>query len=135
MQLIMDMVQNQIVQSVALAWFLAHFVKFIIGSVKAKKMSPREFVALGGMPSAHSATVVALGLSILLFEGVSTAFVISVILALIVMRDALGVRAAVDAHSRMLLRGKNVRRVGHTIMEVAAGAGLGVLITLVVFSV
>lgn len=57
----------------------------------------------GGMPSGHTALVVALTTVIGLNEGVtSAAFAISLIFSLIVIRDAIGLRQFIGLHGRTL---------------------------------
>jgi len=129
---IVNIVHNKVVMAVFLTWFIAHFIKFFNASINHRKIVLKQFFAVGGMPSAHAATVTSLSISILLEEGLSTTFVVAVVLALIVMRDALGVRAVVDKHTLKLNKGKITQseRVGHTITEVVAGIVIGIVITL-----
>ena len=99
----------------------------------------------GGMPSSHSATVCALMSACAIKEGfASPAFAISFILAMIVMRDAMGVRRQIGEHAKVLnklfknlsdslddpeLTEKALEELaGHTPVQVAAGMLLGILI-------
>ncbi len=57
----------------------------------------------GGMPSSHTAFVIALATMIALKEGItSSAFAISLIFALIVIRDAIGFRRTLGRQSKTL---------------------------------
>jgi len=101
------------------------------------------------MPSAHSATVTALTLSIGLSIGFDTAlFTTCFVFALIVMYDATGVRRAAGKQAELLnkivddiystgkVRIEKLKELlGHDPIEVFAGASLAVFITLIVFYV
>lgn len=97
---------------------------------------------MGGMPSAHATLVCALATSVALVQGVdSTVFAFSVILAAIVMYDAAGLRQEISEQGTIinimiteLFQGKpgfeqHLRElIGHTKVEVLAGAALGILL-------
>ena len=86
------------------AWFLAQFLKVFTGVFKLKKFSVVEMLfGTGGMPSSHSASVTALAVACGIKDGFnSSSFAISLVLALIVMRDAMGMRRQVGEHARVL---------------------------------
>lgn len=86
----------EVLLSSVLAIGLAQSLKILLDlTTKKKPAELGELVVTGGMPSAHAATVVALSTSIYLLEGITSAFVIALVLTLIVIRDATGVRRAV----------------------------------------
>lgn len=99
------------------------------------------------MPSSHSAAVAGLTTSIGFLEGVdSTVFIVALFFALIVIRDALGVRRASGLQAKSLnklgetLHKSNgipfspVKEVnGHTPAEVTVGVILGFFIGLAFF--
>lgn len=97
----------------------------------------------GGMPSAHTATVVALMTTIGLYDGVATApFAISGWFALIVMYDAVMVRFSSGQQGdtlNKLLKEQQSKLPhikvahGHTVADVLVGAAIGVSIAFVVF--
>jgi acid phosphatase family membrane protein YuiD len=97
-------------------------------------------VVTGGMPSTHCATVTALFVSILQTEGWrSPTFVVAAVLAVIVIRDALGVRRTAGDEGRTInkiIRLAHVRTppvhysLGHTPSEVALGIAIGALVAL-----
>ena len=104
------------------------------------------FISYGGMPSSHSALVTSLATIVYLLEGFSVAFAISAILAVIIMRDAIGLRGLLSSHGRIL--NKLIKdlpdeeeykypvmeeTVAHTISQIAVGAILGVIITFLLF--
>jgi uncharacterized protein len=131
------------------AWAIAQLIKGIIVLVQKKELDFRAFVAMGGMPSSHSAIVCALATSVAIVEGLeSAAFGISVILAIIVMYDAAGVRRSVGKQAAVLnriIRELKERRpianlehnllelVGHTAFQVTIGAFIGVAASMVWF--
>lgn len=124
-----------------LAWTLAQGFKFVRKLIKDRTADFRCFVSTGGMPSAHSALVSALGTSVGLHEGFgSTLFAVTAIFALIVMFDAQGVRRAAGSQARVLnqivdelvrqhhwpRRAKLAELLGHSRHEVFVGMALGV---------
>lgn len=97
----------------------------------------------GGMPSSHSATVTALATAIGLQEGMGgSAFAIAAVLACVVMYDATGIRLHAGRQAELLNQIvselpsehplSNVRplrdSLGHTPLQVVAGAVLGCLV-------
>jgi len=135
---------NNIIIASVCAWALAQFVKVLIGLIRKRQIDLRYFVSSGGMPSAHSATVSALATGVVMVEGIgSVAFGISVILAVIVMYDAAGVRQSVGRQSIILnriiaeLRDRrpiaelehNLRVfIGHTPFQVIVGSAMGIIV-------
>jgi acid phosphatase family membrane protein YuiD len=121
------------------AWLLAQSTKLLIDLVRERRFNPRSLVTAGGMPSAHSAIVVALATRVGLDMGLdSTEFALAAIIAAIVMYDAAGVRRAVSIQARILNRmltemrdaqrfnEKRLRELlGHTPFEVFVGALIG----------
>lgn len=97
----------------------------------------------GGMPSAHSATVVALTTLVGLSHGIhSVVFGICVVLSVVVIYDAITVRFSSgeqgDALNKLIKKSNSgVKQVrvahGHTELEVLVGSLIGVLVGLVVF--
>ena len=107
-----------------------------------KKLDIRRFVGSGGMPSSHSALVVSMAVGIGLAEGYgSPLFALALAVAMVVMYDAAGVRRAagkqaavlneivadLQAH-RAVPQEKLKELLGHTPVEVIAGAILGIVI-------
>jgi acid phosphatase family membrane protein YuiD len=130
----------------ATAWFVAQFLKVFTGIFKVKKFSVAELLfGTGGMPSSHSASVCALATACAIKCGFdSPAFAISLVLALIVMRDAMGMRRQVGEQAKALNKlfetlSKNLNDpeltektleelAGHTPLQVLAGMLVGLLI-------
>ncbi len=124
------------------AWMAAQLLKTLIDAARYKRLNLRLLVGTGGMPSAHSALVCALATTVGKTQGFgSPLFAITLVLAAIVMYDAVGVRQAVDKQSEILTHLLNhVPRtqddfdrfleglVGHTRFQVVAGGILGIAI-------
>lgn len=104
----------------------------------------QRFVATGGMPSAHAASVAALSTSVGLAEGFrSTLFGAALFFSLIVMYDAAGLRRAAGRQAVILNRlieehfrhpeekaQKLFELLGHTPFEVLVGAVIGIGVAL-----
>ncbi|MDR0643959.1 MAG: divergent PAP2 family protein [Treponema sp.] len=139
--------ENPIFLASVTSWFFAQLIKAVIVLLSPHKKGVYDvFAALvwrtGGMPSSHAALVAAMTTSVAFTEGVgSNLFIMSFWLALIVMRDAMGVRRSSGLQSRSLnalgkaiaeklnVEFKPVKEIhGHKPLEVAVGALLGVFI-------
>ena len=132
---------NDVLVSCVIAWLVAQLSKPLIHYVRSRRVNLRYFVTAGGMPSSHSAVVVALATRVGVDTGVSSiAFALATVFAAIVMYDAAGVRRAVSLQARVLNRmltemieaqhfneDRLRELIGHTPFEVAVGALLGAL--------
>lgn len=127
-----------------IAWALAQTSKMLIVLLRERQLQIWYMVSAGGMPSSHSAVVVALATRIGVDEGVgSPMFAIAVVFAGVVLYDAAGIRRAVSIQARILnrmleevieLKRFNEKRLlellGHTPFEVFVGSLLGLLVAL-----
>ncbi|BBN09299.1 uncharacterized protein MPTK1_4g18640 [Marchantia polymorpha subsp. ruderalis] len=110
---------------------------------KEKRWDVKRLLGSGGMPSSHSATVMALAVAIGLRDGPgSSMFAIALVLAAVVMYDASGVRLQAGRQAEVLNQivyelppehplsdSRPLREpLGHTPPQVAAGAALGCII-------
>lgn len=136
------MLLSTYILAVVVAWVAAQGAKYVVASVRSGEVRHfRQLYLSGGMPSAHSASVVALLVVIGGLDGVDSAvFAVAVLFAAIVMYDSMMVRRSSGeqgAALRTLLKEQGSKiptpRVakGHTPLEVAAGALLGLLVGLV----
>lgn len=127
-----------------MAWIGAHIVKYVISSIKKEKRTLRAYLFVsGGMPSAHSAAVVAMATIIGLKSGFDSGlFGLALLFAIIVMYDAMKVRRSSGEQGSVIhelikeVKSKiELPRVakGHTPLEVVFGAILGATIGFVVF--
>lgn len=141
-QAVNSLLHNDIMWSAGMAWFVAQTLKVIITLVFERRLNFRRFVGAGGMPSAHSAFVSALATAVGIKTGWnSTISAVALVLALVVMYDAAGVRYAVGKQAEVLNRiiddlykggtvqqGRLKELLGHTPKEVIVGALLGILV-------
>jgi len=75
------------------AWAVAQGTKVVRDSVRRRRVYLRGLTEMGGMPSSHSAMVMALTATIGRFNGVtSPVFALALIFSFVVMYDAAGVR-------------------------------------------
>lgn len=124
--------------------FIAQFIKIVIFAISRQQLNFAIFFATGGMPSSHSSTVTAMTTSIGLIAGFdSLYFAIAGCIAFIVMYDSAGVRRAASkqaivlnqvvknlmAADHELNKGKLKEFLGHTPLEVFAGAFLGIAVS------
>ncbi len=134
-----------------MSWFIAQLLKVIINSIKyalakkkgktVEKVTLSTLFKLGGMPSSHTATVIALSASMGLKAGwLSNEFAIAGVFAFIVMFDAIKVRLPIEKLTEAFntLKDKvygrdteDVKKVeGHTLPEIAGGFAVGVCVAL-----
>jgi acid phosphatase family membrane protein YuiD len=135
------LIGNDVLGACVIAWMIAQFSKPLIHYVHSRRLNLRYFVTAGGMPSSHSAVVVALATRVGVDSGLSSVlFALAAVFAAIVMYDAAGVRRAVSLQARVLNRmltemieaqrfdEERLRElIGHTPFEVFVGALLGAL--------
>ena len=125
-------------------WVVAQGLKYIIVAVRGRTlMGYRHLYMSGNMPSAHSATVVALWMMIALKDGVTSGlFGLATLFAAIVMYDAVMVRRSSgeqgQAIQQLIKEQKSKVKMpraarGHEPLEVLVGAALGAVIGVVVF--
>ena len=125
------------------SWFWAQFIKTIIHAIVTKSIDFTRLIGDGGMPSGHSATVSSLATAAALVYGLgSFEFAMAFIFAIVVCKDAMGVRletgkqAAIineivrafdELSSGKLTDVKLKEFVGHTPIQVLAGILLGIV--------
>lgn len=145
-------IRNPVFLSAVTSWFLAQLIKTIIALLRLRKQLLKDILETliwrsGGMPSSHSALASSLAFSIGFAEGFgSNLFIITLFLALVIMRDALGVRRSSGVQGRVLnALGRSVSEklkidfhpvkevYGHEPMEVVIGALLGIMISAAFF--
>ena len=157
MGLIEDFFRNRVLFAAALAWLLAQVTKVALTLILSKKFKPERLWGAGGMPSAHSAMVCALTVSMGRFYTVnSPVFALAVMFAFVTMYDAMGVRREAGLHAKLLnkylnqletqnadLDGDGIpdkdvdeielkEYIGHTPLEVLGGVLLGILVGIMI---
>ena len=140
-----DFLGNQILITAIVGWFVAQVIKFVIVFVEEKRINFERLVGSGGMPSSHASFVTALTTSVGLNQGFSSAFfAICFVFSFVVMYDASGVRRAAGKQAALLnklvenfgrerleVTGERLKELlGHTHLEVVAGAALGIVLAL-----
>ncbi len=117
-----------------IAWLVAGCLKFLINSIRAKKLA-FGLIGYGGLPSNHSAIVCSMVTLIALKEGLQhPAFGVAITLAFIVILDASSLRKQVGRQAtaiNKLARSAQPEqpalreRIGHTPIEILAGVLTG----------
>jgi len=147
-----NLLNNTVFVSSASGWLIAQILKTLIHMFFTKRFVAERLIGSGGMPSSHSATVCALSTAACMQYGAeSFEFAISLILSLIVMYDAMGVRRETGIQAKLInemmvafaeMGKKDLSTdeklkefVGHTPLQVLAGAVLGILIAIVVCNI
>ena len=103
MSFLNDLLHNQIFVAAVLGWLVAQVLKTIIHMIVNKQFVAERMVGGGGMPSSHSATVCALATATgMRYGGGSFEFAVAIMLAIIVMYDAMGVRRETGIQGRVL---------------------------------
>jgi hypothetical protein len=132
-----------------LAWIASQGIKMILKSGKKKKISLKDVFSYSDMPSSHTATVIGLAAYLALSEGFSSSmFAVSLILAVIVITDAIGLRNYLGEHGKtinVLVKDlkeddfldnrypKQLEHIGHTPVQVMTGAAIGIIIASILF--
>ena len=132
---------NEILTVSLLSWFAAQVLKTIINFVLLGRFQLERMWGDGGMPSGHSATVTALAVTSGIEYGCgSPVFAVCVILAIIVMHDAMGVRREAGRHAKAINEllemlsseqepeAKLKEFLGHSPLQVCCGAVLGLAV-------
>ena len=139
---------NPIFLSSMTSWLFSQLIKGIIALLHIRTKSFRDvmetlFWRTGGMPSSHAAVVASMTAAVAFNEGMgSNLFAVSLFVAMVVMRDAMGVRRASGLQARALNQlGRKVAEKlgvefqpvkeiqGHAPLEVVVGGLLGVFIS------
>lgn len=132
--------------AVFVSWFIAQMIKVVRGVIRHRRLHIRWLFDTGGMPSSHSSTTSSLATVVGLHYGWNTVpFLMAAVFCIVTMLDAAGVRRSVGRQARALNRildefkengeilDTHIREIlGHTPIEVLAGAALGILIALLI---
>ena len=150
MDFLLQIITNKILIVGIVSWFLAQVFKCISNLILTKKFSIERLFGDGGMPSGHSATVVSVAVATGLYEGFDTAvFAVAMIVAIVVMHDAMNVRYQAGKQAELLnamadmferITGaylpneeKLKELLGHTPLQVAAGCILGIATAIIMY--
>ncbi len=149
MDVIGELLKNRIFLAAIFSLLVAQLLKSIIEIFKnrprtALQILTRFFWSTGGMPSSHSAVVIAIATSTGFVMGPGNPlFIVTLFYAMIVIRDAFGVRRAAGFQAKTInalinhlkkekdIDIKHVKEIhGHSISEVSIGALLGFFIAI-----
>ncbi|MBN2546702.1 MAG: divergent PAP2 family protein [Spirochaetes bacterium] len=150
MDIFQNILDNTVLKSALFSWFIAQFLKVLIEVTAKKNFKTKEDFFLralfgtGGMPSSHSATIAAVAISIGIRERLdSSIFALAIVLVIIILRDATGVRFSAGKQAEIINRlledqykfhgikyekMKEIR--GHTPLETFVGVLVGILVSL-----
>lgn len=104
MEYVMGLVTNKVLLSAVAAWFVAQGSKIILDVMKGT-FTFKRLSGGGGMPSAHSATVIGLTTATAIVYGTGGfEFPMALFFAIIVMYDAVGVRLETGREAKALNR-------------------------------
>lgn len=142
--MIRELFMNRPLMAALIAWGGAQFLKLPIDWAVNKKFDLSRLWGDGGYPSAHSALVTALAAAAGKACGLdSPIFAVALVLAVVVMHDARGVRLETGKQARTInsildvfgawgtkvdAEARLKEMVGHTPLQVLAGAVVGVAV-------
>lgn len=140
-----EIMDNRILFAALLSWLVAQVLKVVLTLVNEHRLDFHKLIASGGMPSSHSAISTSLAIGVGQLYGYDSAlFAIAAVLSFIVMYDAANVRLEAGKQAALLNRIIDVMQdpnvtmevrlkelLGHTPLQVAAGAVLGIVVALI----
>lgn len=137
---------NIIVLLSALSWALAQLCKGLIQLITEGRITLRQVLASGGMPSSHSALVTCCAMTVGFLYGFDSGmFAVAAVQAVVVMYDACNVRRQSGEQAKVInlilqnweemtpeLLGLQVKvLLGHTPLQVFFGAMLGLSVSVI----
>ena len=147
MEVIKELLENRVLWIPVFSWIAAQITKLIVNLLVEHKLELSRAFGDGGMPSGHSATVCSLMVMVGWSCGLgSPLFALSALFAIVVMRDAMGVRREAGKQAKTIkeltqvlndmlvgkdkqIRSEKLKElVGHSPLQVAMGGLLGTAI-------
>jgi hypothetical protein len=136
------MLHNPALVSALVAWAIAQGSKSPIEYLRTRRWDWSLYLRAGGMPSSHTALVVAVAHAIGLTAGFDSApFALASVVAMIVVYDATGVRRQAGLHAEVinalvrdlvaghpLKQAKLIELLGHSPVEALVGGVLGLIV-------
>ena len=145
MEALTQILHNKYIWVPFFTWFSIQVFKVIWDLIETRKLNFKRIMGAGGMPSSHSAIVMAITVMIVKkvgFDGWE--FAVALVFSCVVMYDAAGVRRAAGKQAALLnkivetpgLSGVQVSErlvevLGHTPTQVIVGALIGVIVGLI----
>jgi len=128
--------------SVLTAWFVAQTIKVVAGVISERRFNFKWFVGTGGMPSSHAAAAGGMATAFGFEYGLhSPLFAMAMLLAIIVISDAQGVRRSTGKQAEILNKilddiywKKKIQEdrlkelLGHTPVQVFVGLIIGIAV-------
>ncbi|MFZ2098149.1 MAG: divergent PAP2 family protein [Anaerolineales bacterium] len=138
----MPIFNNYVLIAALIAWGIAQTIKVPVEYLQTHRWNWALLVQAGGMPSSHSALIVAIAHGIGLSVGFGTPlFALAFAISMIVIYDATGIRRQAGKHAELInamindlasgnpLKQEQLREVlGHTPGEALGGILLGLLV-------
>jgi acid phosphatase family membrane protein YuiD len=135
--------RNPVLIGALIAWSLAQGFKLPIDYLRSHRWNWSLLLSTGGMPSSHSTLVTAIAHGTGMVQGFdSPAFALAVVLAMVVIYDATGIRRQAGLHAEMintmvqdLMEGHQLKQerlaevLGHSPAEAAVGLVLGIVVS------
>jgi acid phosphatase family membrane protein YuiD len=148
MKILDQLLTNTILMAALISWMSSQLIKTALTLFSTKRFDVERIFGAGGMPSAHSAMVCSLAMGIANKCTVaSPEFAFAVAFAGVVMYDAMGVRRAAGEQAKVInkmvdafeknegsdISDKELKEyLGHTPVEVLAGALLGIIVWMII---
>ncbi|ONI44142.1 hypothetical protein AN640_05755 [Candidatus Epulonipiscium fishelsonii] len=139
-----ELMRNRILGAAILSWFIAQLIKLIIAWYGSGNVDFSKLTSSGGMPSSHTSFTMALAVGVGQAYGYDSAlFAISAVFSFVVMYDATNVRLEAGKQAQVLNKlveniqfNSNIFKfdvklkelLGHTPLQVLAGAILGIIV-------
>ena len=137
-----DIIHNQVLIAGLIAWAIAQIIKIPIEYLLTGRWDWSLLLRAGGMPSSHSALVVAITHAVGLYVGFAQPlYAVCVMVTMVVVYDATGIRRQAGIHASLInamiddltaghpLKGEQLREVlGHTPLEALGGIILGIVV-------
>jgi uncharacterized protein len=137
---LLDVFDNRVLIACMSAWSLVQVLKLPIEYLISRRWNWSLLFRAGGMPSSHTALVTSVAHAIGLTSGFDSGlFALSVVLAMVVIYDATGIRRQAGRHAEIIntivqdlveghpLRQEQLREVlGHSPLEALVGLLIGV---------
>ena len=142
MEVFMQLIHNKFIWVPFFTWLAIQSFKVAWDLVTTRKFNFKRIIGAGGMPSSHSAIVMAITIMVGRETGFDNwAFAMSLVFSSVVMYDAAGVRRAAGKQATLLnkiietpgLTGMQVQErlvevLGHTPLQVFVGAIIGIIV-------
>lgn len=142
MNWLIELLTNKVIIATLAGTIVTQLLKVIIELVKDHKVSKDTIIKTGGMPSSHAGAIVAMTTGLYLEYGFGPGFIIAIVLTVVILRDAMGVRKTVGElgikfNEMMAKDGKKNSKPlyihqGHTFAQVIVGSIIGWILAVLI---